>query len=229
MKERSEDKDRRYARAVVWGMAISILAHGALFLVFSARPFPVAPFAAAGERMGDVRAAPGGGLAAVQLTPPTGPLEPPPPIPEPTPDVMDVTPPEPELMPEEIPAIALGDEVAPPGTEGPTEGPGLADGEGAGDGGTEQEGRYRAVPPRPRGLILPPSERPDEVRGKEIEVWVFVTAEGEVHPDSTRLRPSTGDRGFDRRLREHAAGWVFDAALEDGRPVGEWFRYTIIM
>ncbi|MDX1674741.1 MAG: hypothetical protein R3314_08110, partial [Longimicrobiales bacterium] len=220
MKERSEVQDRRYARAVAWGMAISVLAHAALFLVFSGRSLPVLPFAAAGERMGDVRAAPGGGMAAVQLTSPTPPLEPPPPIPDPTPDVVEVTPPEPELAQEEIPAIALADEVAPPGTEGPAEGPGLADGEGLGDGGTESEGRFRAVPPRPRGLILPPTDRPAEVRGKEIEVWVFVTPEGEVHPDSTRLRPTTGDRGFDRRLREHAAGWVFEAAVEDGQPVG---------
>jgi hypothetical protein len=56
-----------------------------------------------------------------------------------------------------------------------------------------------------------------------------VNSAGRVVPDSTRLNPSTGDRKFDRRLREHAAGWVFEAALDHGRPVAEWFRYTIVM
>jgi hypothetical protein len=128
-----------------------------------------------------------------------------------------------------VPAIALADELATPGPDGPAEGPGLADGEGAGDGGTEAEGRFRVVPPRPKGMILPPSDRPADVRGREVEVWVYVAATGRVVADSTRLNPPTGDRRFDRRLREHASGWVFEAARRDGRPVGEWFRYTIIM
>lgn len=221
--------DRGYTRAIVWGMVISVVAHTALFVTFSARPLPLLPFAAAGERMGDFRAASGGGLETIQLSTPTRVQDPPPPIPTPTPEITEVSPPEPELSQEEIPAIALGDEVAAPGSEGPAEGPGLEEGDGQGDGGTESEGRFRAVPPRPKGMILPPSDRPAEVRGKEIEVWVYVTAAGRVVPDSTRLRPSTGDRGFDRRLREHAAGWVFEAARRDGEPVGEWFRYTLIL
>lgn len=229
MTERHREQDRRYTRAVAWGMTISILGHALLFIVFSARPLPIPPFAAAGERMGDFRAAAGGGMETVQLATPTRVPEPPPPIPAPTPDVTEVEPPEPELSQEDIPAIGLEDEVATPGSEGPAEGPGLADGTGQGDGGTEAEGRFRAVPPRPKGLILPPSDRPEDVRGKEVEVWVYVAATGRVIPDSTRLNPPTGDRGFDRRLREHAAGWVFEAARKDGRPVGEWFRYTIIM
>ena len=179
--------------------------------------------------MGDIRAAAGGGLEAIQLSTPRRVLEPPAPIPEPTPDVTENPIPEPELAQEDVPAIALDEELAAPGSEGPAEGPGLVEGVGDGDGGTEAEGRFRVVPPRPKGMILPPSDRPDDVRGKEIDVWVFVAATGDVIADSTRLDPSTGDRGFDRRLREHASGWVFEAARKDGRPVAEWFRYTIIM
>ena len=220
---------RRFTRALAWGMGISILLHAALFLVFSDRPLPRSPFAAAGERMGDVRAAPGGGLEAIQLATPRRVPEPPPAMPTPTPDITEATPPEPEIRQEAIPAIALEEGLAVPGSEGPAEGPGLEEGTGQGDGGTEAEGRFRVVPPRPKGMILPPSDRPDEVRGKEVDVWVYVAATGRVVPDSTRLDPPTGDRGFDRRLREHAADWVFEAARRDGRPVGEWFRYTIIM
>lgn len=229
MTDRARKQDRRYNRAMVWGLVVSVLGHVLLFLTFSGRPLPVAPFAAAGERRGDIRAAPGGGLEAIQLSTPTRVPEPPAPIPEPTPEVIEMETPEPEPPAEDVPAIALAEDLATPGTEGPTEGPGLAEASGQGDGGTEAEGRFRVVPPRPRGMILPPSDRPDEVRGKEVEVWVYVAATGRVVPDSTRLNPSTGDRGFDRRLREHAASWVFEAARREGQPVGEWFRYTIIM
>lgn len=228
MTERNRQPDRRFTRALAWGMGISIVLHALLFLVFSGRPLPRSPFAAAGERMGDVRAAAGGGLEAIQLATPQRVPEPPQPVPEPTPEPTEVTLPEPQLE-EDIPAIGLENTIASPGSQGPAEGPGLAEGTGLGDGGTEAEGRFRVVPPKPKGLILPPSDRPEKVRGKEIEVWVYVTATGRVVPDSTRLNPSTGDRGFDRRLREHAADWVFEAARRDGRPVGEWFSYTIIL
>lgn len=229
MKDRHGEQDRQFGRAVGWGMTISAVAHALLFIVFTARPLPLSPFAAAGERMGDYRAASGGGMEAIQLATPVRILEPPPPIPAPTPDVTEPEPSDPTLEEEDVPAIALEDQVATPGAEGPAEGPGRVTGTGEGDGGTEAEGRFRVVPPRPKGLILPPSDRPEQVRGKEIEVWVYVAATGEVVADSTRLHPTTGDRRFDRRLREHAAGWVFEAARKDGRPVGEWFRYTIIM
>ena len=162
-------------------------------------------------------------LAQPQREPETPPLEP---TPVPEPDA--VTPPEPELT-VDVPAIALAEGMGPLGGTGPLTGPGLALGDGDGDGGTEAEGRFRVVPPRPRGLILPPSDRPAQVRGREVEIWVYVSAAGRVVADSTRLRPPTGDRGFDRRLRDHASGWVFEAARRDGRAVGEWFRYVIVM
>lgn len=129
----------------------------------------------------------------------------------------------------EVPSLALSESVGASGEPSPLPGAGIAEGDGEGDGGADAEGRFRVVPPRPRGLILPPSDRPDAVRGKEVEVWVYVSAGGHVVPDSTRLFPPTGDRRFDRRLRDHASGWRFEAARRDGRPVGEWFRYTIVM
>ncbi|NIP78952.1 MAG: hypothetical protein GWM90_07035 [Gemmatimonadetes bacterium] len=227
--QRYREQDRRYTRAWRWGLALSALGHVLLFLIFSARPLPLSPFSAAGPRRGDFRAAPGGGMQAVELSRPAS-ARPVPPEPVPTlePEETEV---EPEAEPpdEDAPVIALADQVAVPGTQGPTVGVGLLDGTGRGDGGTEAEGRFRVVPPRPRGLMLPPGDRPDQVRGREVEVWVFVTEEGEVVPDSTRLNPPTGDRGFDRKLREYAADWVFEAAQRDGRNVAEWFRYTLIM
>lgn len=228
MKERSREPDRRYPRALAWGVGLSVLGHVALVLLFSARPLPTAPFAAAGERMGDIRAAAGGGMEAVQLRPPTEALQPPTPVPVPTPDVTEPEP-ESELEEEPVPAIALADAIALPGTEGPDAGPGLATGEGQGDGGTEAEGRFRVVPPSPTFFRLPPMEDwPEDVRDRDVVVWVYVTAGGEVVPDSTRLDPRIRDRRFDRLLRDWAADWRFEPARNaDGRPVGEWYPISI--
>ncbi|MGH7477473.1 MAG: energy transducer TonB, partial [Longimicrobiales bacterium] len=107
---------------------------------------------------------------------------------------------------------------------------GRESGTGAGAGGTEAEGRETGViPPTPRGLILPPSDRPRSVRGKEVTVWVFVSAQGRVTPDSTRLIPSSGDRGFDQRLRQLASEWVFTPARRGGSAVAEWFSYVLVL
>lgn len=169
-------------------------------------------------------------MEAVELTSPPQVVESPPePVAAPTPDLVEVVAVEPEVRELGIEAPEISEVAGLPGPLGLAEGPGLEDGTGEGDGGTEAEGLFRVVPPRPRGMIMPPGDRPDRVRGREVDVWVFVSAAGRVVPDSTRLSPPTGDRRFDRRLREHAAGWVFEAARRDGAPVAEWFRYTIIM
>jgi len=107
------------------------------------------------------------------------------------------------------------------------EGPGIEGGEGRGDGGTAAEGFFRLVPPSPRGMIIPPTNK--SLRGRQVEVWVFVNEAGRVVADSTRLNPPTSDRGFNRRLIEEAAEWVFNPATQEGKPVAAWFPYTISM
>jgi hypothetical protein len=67
------------------------------------------------------------------------------------------------------------------------------------------------------------------VRGREVDVWVFVTVRGQVVSDSTRLDPTSGDGKFDDRLKKQAAEWVFEPAKRGGKPVAEWFRYTIVL
>jgi len=111
--------------------------------------------------------------------------------------------------------------------EGEAEGPGRAEGTGQGDGGTADEGLFRLMPPTPRGMIMPPTNQ--ALRGKQVEVWVFVGEDGRVVPDSTYLRPPTEDRGFNERLLREAAEWVFRPATKGGRPVAAWFPYTISM
>jgi len=227
---------RRYARILRAAIVASVLFHALVVWWFRYKPvIPDSPFAAAGPRAGDDRAAAGGGMQAVnlQITPPQP--EPqqvvpqiPVPTPEPTPRVeVQVDQPKPQVLAtvaSNIQGVASADVGK--GTEA---GSGVEGGTGQGDGGNAEEGLFRVVPPSPRGLILPPSDRPGSVRGKEVDVWVFVTAVGRVLPDSTRLAPPTGDRKFDERLRKQAAEWVFEPARKDGQPVSEWFRYTIVL
>lgn len=217
-------KHRRYA----WrGLLASLAVHLLLFLLWrSGPPSPRSPFAAAGERAGDIRAAAGGGMQAIALRPP--PPEPTIPTPSAVP-VPDIVFEEVELDEEvDVSEIEPPGPVEPlPGTEGNLAGPGVEGGDGAGDGGTANEGLFRLTPAVPRGMILPPADRPRSVRGEEVTIFVFIDARGQVVPDSTHLDPGTGDRGFDARLREQAAQWLFEPARRGGRPVAEWYRYVI--
>ena len=83
------------------------------------------------------------------------------------------------------------------------------------------------MPPYPRGMIIPPSN--ESLKGQAVEVWVWVMENGRVAADSTRLRPPTSDRGFNRLLVEEAAEWVFVPAQKDGQAVASWFFYTFSM
>lgn len=223
--------DREYGRAFRRALAVSAVLHLALFMTCQNPPQPRSPFAAAGPRTGDDQAAAGGGMQALQLAEPPPEVIVPPPDPIPVPDItLDDQEPEPDPPTAEVAAISLEQLQGPPGeAEGPEQGPGLAQGTGTGDGGTAEEGRFRVVPPQPRGLVLPPGDRPSSAKGREIEVWVFVSEAGRVVPDSTVVRPSTGDRRYDSRLMEQAARWVFRPARKGGQVVAEWFRYTIAM
>lgn len=223
---RADQLERRYDLFLRRGLLASVIVHLLLFLVFSGRGRPPSPFSAAGPRAGDDRAAAaGGGVQVVQLLPPT-PFEiirPPEPVPAPdvTVEVVDFEP------VERISAAELAQNLGRGDAEGPEEGDGIEGGEGQGDGGTAESGRFRLLPPNPRGLIIPPSDRPRKVRGREVEVHVFVTETGAVVADSTRLYPPTGDRSFDDRLIQDASEWVFEPARRGGNPVASWTVYTL--
>ena len=214
-RERKAAEGRVYRNALV----ISLVLHLFLFFIWKPDPIPVSPFSAAGPRAGDSRAAAGGSLQAMNLVvPPSRPIVPPR-VPIVTVDVVD--PVDFNLEPEVDLAALIG--------EGPglDEGPGIEGGTGRGDGGTGTEGLFMLIPPSPRGMIIPPTNR--SLRGSQVQVWVFVNDVGRVVPDSTHLDPPTSDQGFNRRLIEEAAEWVFNPATKEGKPVGAWFPYTISM
>ncbi|HEX9886104.1 MAG TPA: hypothetical protein VGA70_06430 [Longimicrobiales bacterium] len=210
-------RDRRHRERRLWRMAflVSALLHMLIFVGWRHTPVPISPFAAAGPRAGDDRAAAGSMQAMNVRTPARMPIVPPP-IPIPTLDEI-----EPVVFDEDLslePAAVDGDAMG-------ELGPGIADGTGRGDGGTAEEGLFRLVPARPRGMIIPPDH--DKLRNAVIEVWVFVDERGQVVPDSTVLRPPTSDRGLNRRLIQEAAEWIFIPATKQGKPVASWTQYTI--
>lgn len=213
-------KYRRKRERALWRNALlaSFLLHLCVYLFSGSVPIPLPPFAAAGPRAGDDQAAQGmkvvgmAARASRTITPPREPV------------IADI-----EVAPLEVfedePSFDLETLLGErPGDEGPQ---GLEEGVGEGDGGTAEVGRNRLVPPVPRGMIIPPTNR--KLRGTQVQVWVFVNEAGRVVPDSTRLDPPTSDRGFNKRLVDEAAGWVFAPATRDGQQVASWFPYTISM
>ncbi len=221
---------RREAERKIWlrAFGLSALVHLLLVLVWSSNPLPPSPFAAPGPREADPSPAEGA-MQAVSMTATLPDPVVPPSVPVPVVDVVE--PPEvdeeAELELAELEEPFPGAETGQGEEEEGDELAGVESGSGAGDAGTGDEGLRRMVPPSPRGLIMPPSN--ENLRGTEVEVWVFVDVEGRVVPDSTRLNPPTRDRGFNDRIRREAAQWVFEPAQRDGEPVSAWFPYTISM
>src|SRR5687767_1250020 len=231
---RWESLRRRWDRVFRASFVVSVLLHVLVVLFFrQAAAIPDVPSRAAGEATDDATAAAGGGMEVVAIRiatpPPAAVVTPKPPtpvpVPVPVPTPVEVKPREPSS----VPTAALGVEVSASEGRGREAGPGTETGTGRGAGGTGESGLDRVIPPSPRGLILPPSDRPGSVRGKEINVFVFVSDRGRVLPDSTRLAPGSGDTKFDARLKRQASEWVFTPAQRDGRPVAGWFQYTITL
>lgn len=216
----ASNQERRRQERTIWrrSFALALALHLAVFLLWKGDRPLLSPFSAAGPRAGDDRAA-AGAMQAMQLrTPQRAPIVPPE-IPLPTLDPVEPIEFEEETGLESLSMAGLD--------LGTLDGPGREDGTGRGDGGTADEGLYRMTPPNPRGMIIPPSS--DRLKGRDVEVWLFVDATGRVVPDSTVLRPPTSDRDYNRRLIREAAEWVFEPARQGGKPIAAWTSYRISM
>ena len=213
-------RERRRRERPTWrrGLYASVGLHLIIFFGWNGEVIPESPFAAAGPRAGDVRAAAGAMQAInVRTSRARTIIRPPAPLSV----EVEIEPVEWEEEAEVDPASVLGER---PGLDAV---PGLQSGTGEGDGGNAEEGLYRLQPATPRGMIIPPTNR--RLRGTEVQVWVFVDERGRVVADSTRLDPPTRDRAFNRRLIEDAAEWVFRPAVREGQPIASWFPYRIAM
>jgi outer membrane biosynthesis protein TonB len=112
-----------------------------------------------------------------------------------------------------------------PGT-GEGIGPGSGGGSGGGDGGGIGSGQgpgrgtgaSRIRPPQSDVLLIPP-ERPAGVASQDLTVILRVDTRGRVR--DARLVGSTGNRGYDDRIRRWALGLLFRPAvdLDTNRPV----------
>jgi hypothetical protein len=223
-------RERRAREGRVWRMALlaSLAIHVLTFVFGPGGSVLLSPFSAAGPRSGDDVAAEGAMEAvALRSAPPEAPL------PIVVPDVFLEIPetpvvefePEPEVdpAPPELPEPGSG---ASEGSDAEDRGDaGIEGATGQGDAGTVETGRFRVVPPAPRGMIMPPTNR--NLRGTEVEVWVFVDERGRVVSDSTRLEPPTRDRRFNQELIRQAGEWVFEPAKREGEAVPAWFPYRI--
>lgn len=211
VEERRASENRVYRMAFV----VSLLFHLLLLIGWRVIPIPPSSLSAAGPRNGDFLAA-GGGMQSLNLQINSRPIV------RPRIPVISVEVTEPLDFNDEPQldlSAAMGE--APGLGDGP---PGIEGGLGRGDGGTAAQGYFQMIPPSPRGVIWPPSSK--SLKGKTVEVWVFVDATGTVVADSTRLNPPTSDGGFNRRLIKEAAEWAFNPARRNDEAIAAWYSYS---
>lgn len=221
---RTAELNRHHRRITAWSLLASVVLHLLVILLFGKWDPRLTADAAAGRRTGDDRpAAASGGLLALQIrTEQTAIVRPPAPVVAPE-FVVEVDEPPPTI---EI--SALGQDGLAGIEVGPSDGAGSGDtGAGTGDGGDADDGRLVVLPPSPRSLMTAPMGRPSGLRGREIQVAVFVDETGRVVADSTRLIPPSGNASYDEELRRRAAQWSFEPATRGGRAVAAWFEYTL--
>jgi outer membrane biosynthesis protein TonB len=109
--------------------------------------------------------------------------------------------------------------------EGPGTGPGSGGGSGGGDGGGIGSGQgpgtgggaSRIRPPRTDLMLIPP-DRPRGVGSQSLTITLRVDVRGRVR--DARLNASTGNRGYDERVRRWAMDLVFRPAvnMDTNRP-----------
>lgn len=239
-------EESRWRRALAIGIVGTVLIHFLVLIAFRDTVVVLRDTSSAsGPPRGDIRPAGGGsGLTMVEVRPEQPAAQPvveEVPVPIPVPDPVEVVVPEeveePVPEPEPAPDPELIGTPSEAGTGGPgdggqggsADGPDAGDGDGLGGGGSGSGGPAAIVPPRPRGLFIPPPGRPASARGQEITVWVFVSEAGRVDRNTVRLEPPTSDARYNQRLIQSVSEWVFDPARQEGRAVSTWFPFQIIL
>ena len=210
-------RTRRRRENRIWRFAFlgSVLLHLFVLLLGGGRAIPFTEVAAAGPEAGDNRAAAGGLQVMSMVVPPPRPIERP--I-IPIPVEIEVEPIEYDMDRAFEESSFLGER---PGT-----GAGIDTLDGAGNGGAASAGTGQNPMPAPKHMILP-VDTPARLRGFDLTVWVFVTEQGEVVPDSTWLSPPSPDRRYNDRLISEAAEWSFRPAFRNGVAVAAWFRWVV--
>ena len=146
---------------------------------------------------------------------------------------------------EEVPIQMSADELAAlirataPGNgagQGSGTGPGSGSGSGGGSGGgvgpgvgnDSGGGGGNVFAPQPQGIILPPPDRPSDLRGTTVRVRFEISARGEVLDVS--LDPPIRDRKFRSDFLERLRRYTFTPAYtRDGRAVAGVFEIRITL
>ena len=233
-------------RARSTGFWVSLAVHAALLALVWTRRDLLIPTPRPGDpRFGPLGGGGGGGGGGDEATyiialPPVSPPTPAVTTPVPPPVV---TPPKAETpVPQPVPAAVVkdtvpttqtasatpgagagGDKGAGPGTGGGSgggQGGGVGPGVGPGTGSGGEGGSIR--PPELRGLAIPFSTPPRELRGKTVKVTFAITTDGRVERFETD--PVITDRGYYQKFAEIVLGFRFRPARgPDGQPVAVVF------
>jgi TonB family protein len=178
--------------------------HGVAYISLPAAPRPAPP--PVPERRPPVVARAAPPVVAPRVLPPPAPAE-----------TASATPPAPVVAAAGTDSGASGAEGTGPGTGG-GEGGGTGGGVGGGTGTTTGGEGGRATAPEPRQLVLPPADYPKDMRGRQVEVTFYVTADGRV--DRIAVAPEIRDGGFARKFAEAMRNYRFRPARSPaGAPV----------
>lgn len=227
--EDRETRKRRDRRRMRFALLASLAFH-ILLLLFSPFAEIPGPGVAAGPLRGDTRAARGElDVISMSSAPPSVIVPPRPPV-----ITLDAITPVPV---EFVPTLELDLPPVPSSTSGAgtttgddpaqSAGAGVPSGSGRGNAGNAVAGNNRATAPVPLSIFPPESN--DALRGRSMQVRVYVNEQGQVVPDSTRLSPPTSNENFNRQVLQNASTWRFRPARQNNAPVGAWFTYDIGM
>ncbi|MDP2498172.1 MAG: energy transducer TonB [Candidatus Palauibacterales bacterium] len=217
---------RGFRRLLVRALAVSVLLHVAVLLLWRVEPPPPPGTTAAAGAAPSPSPPPDEAMRAVEIARPAAetddeegrpvavrlPEREPPTVSEPLSD-------RPSLALERVSAAAAGSRrlAMAAGGEGASSG-----GEGTGSPG--EPGRIS--PPVPRSL-LPQWDPPPEVRGTRVTVRVEVGRDGRP-TGQVRLEPPTDDEDFNRRLRETLTSLRYSPGTRAGEPVVAWAEITFV-
>ena len=216
--EATRRNSARNRKPLVVGFILSVLVHAVLLSGWGTGSDLDDPGSlAAGPRMGNYRAAEGGGeMLAIAIAAPRPIVVPAPPSNQPlfTEPELVVREPEQFVRTPELSGAAGGAMMI--SNRG---GPGLLNADGGGDGGNNASGRDQRTFPTPRSII-PIWDPPREVKGMRVTVRVLVDARGEPTGEIL-VEPRIPNSGFDRKLRKELLSMDYVPASSGGMAIAD--------
>ena len=168
--------------------------------------------------------------AEVAVTPPpiTVPVQTPTSIPEPAAQPAATAPATPAPTPGEGNGTGAGTGTGPGSGTGTGGGAGAGVGTGTGSDSGAGGGGGTVFPPQLQGIILPPTGRPGNLRGQQIEITFRINEKGEVLDVS--LDPPIRDRSYRNEFMDRMKRYTFvPAYTRDGHAIAAEYRVMITL